>query len=130
MFGFIFNMFIGLLSVCAISFSESLVSNSKGPTNCASLNNHPCTAGPTVVNIKYEETLFYPFTVSFDKSGGSCNTIYDPYTRVCVPNKVKNMNVKVFNLMSGVDETKFSVQHESCEYKCVLNGSLCNTNQK
>ena len=40
------------------------------------------------------------------------------------------MNVKVFNLMSGVDETKFSVQHESCEYKCVLNGSLCNTNQK
>ena len=30
----------------------------------------------------------------------------DPYARVCVPNKVKNMNVKVFNLMSGVNEEK------------------------
>ena len=87
-------MFIELLSVCAIRFSESIVSNSKGPINCASLNNHPCTAGPTVVNINSEETLSYPFTVSFNKSGGSCNTIYDPYTRVYVPNKVKNMMPK------------------------------------
>ena len=26
---------------------------------------------------------------------GSCNTIDDPYTWVCVPNKIKNINVKV-----------------------------------
>ena len=28
------------------------------------------------------------------KTGGSCNTIDDLYTEVCVPNKVNNMNVK------------------------------------
>ena len=33
---------------------------------------------------------------------------------ICVPNKVKNMNIKVFNLMSEANETKFLVQHESC----------------
>ena len=47
----------------------------------------------------------------------------------CVPNKVKNVNVKVFNLMSGVNETRFLVQHESCECKCGLNESVCNSKQ-
>ena len=38
--------------------------------------------------------VFYPFTLSVNKWGGSCNTIDDPYAQVYVPNKVKNMNVK------------------------------------
>ena len=50
--------------------------------------------------------LFFLFAVSVNKRGESCNTIDDPYTRVCVPNKVKNMNVKIFNLMSRVNETR------------------------
>ena len=36
-------------------------------------------------------------------------------------NKVKNINVKVFNLVSRANETRFLVQHESCECKCGLN---------
>ena len=39
----------------------------------------------------YNETLFYLFTVSVNKYGGSCNTIDHPYARACVPNNVKNM---------------------------------------
>ena len=57
------------------------------------------------------------------------NTIDDPYVRICVPKKAKHMIVKVFNLMSGVNETKFLVQQESCECKCGLN-SVCNSKQK
>ena len=38
---------------------------------------------------------------------------------VC-PNKVKDVNVNVFNLVSGVNETRFLVQHESSECKCEL----------
>ena len=68
----------------------------------------------------------YPFTVSVNNCVGSCRTIDDPYARICVPNKVKNMNVKVFNLMSGVNETIFSVEHESCESKCRLNENVYN----
>ena len=31
--------------------------------------------------------FFYPFTGSVNKCGGSCNTINDPYARVCVLDK-------------------------------------------
>ena len=73
-------MFIGLLSVCTIgSFGESLVSNSKGPIKCVTLNNRPCHAIPTLVNINSDGTLFYPFTVSVNKCGGNSNIIDDPY---------------------------------------------------
>ena len=77
------------------------------------LNNRPCQAKPTLVNINSNKTLFYPFIVSINKCGGSCCTIDDSHARICIPNKVKNVNVKVFNLMSGVNEARFLVQHES-----------------
>ena len=32
--------------------------------------------------------------------------------------------------MSGVTGTKLLVQRELCEWKCVLNGSVCNSKQK
>ena len=32
--------------------------------------------------------------------------------------------------MSGVNETRFFVQHEMCECKCGLNASVCNSKQK
>ena len=98
--------FIGLLSICAIgSFGDTLVSNSKRPIKCVFLSIYPCQARPTLVNINSDKTLFYPFTVTFNKCGGSCNTIDDPYARICVPNKVKIMNVKVFNIRGKWNKT-------------------------
>ena len=72
-----------------------LASNYKEPIKCVSLNHQPCQAGVTFVNINFYKTLFYPFTVSSDKCGGSCNTIDDPYVQAFIPNKVGNMNVRV-----------------------------------
>ena len=40
------------------------------------------------------------------------------------------MNAKIFDLMSGVNETRFVVQHESCECIWGLNESACNSKQK
>ena len=61
-----------------------------------SLSNHPCQAQPTLnvkvnvnVNVTSDVTLFYPFTASVNKCGGSWNSIDGPYARVFVPNKVK-----------------------------------------
>ena len=51
--------------------------------------------------------FFYQFTVSANKCGRNFNTVDDPYARVCVPNKAKNMNAKVFTLISEVNETRF-----------------------
>ena len=74
-------MFIELLSTCTTArLGESLGSNSKGHIKCVSLNNQPCQqARPTLVGINSNETLFYPFTVRFNKCDRSCNTINDPY---------------------------------------------------
>ena len=60
----------------------------------------------------------------------NCNIADDVYDQLFVPNKVKNMNVKVFELIPGVNETRFLVQHESCECKCGLNKSVGNAKQK
>ena len=84
----------------------------------------------TLVDINFDKTLFCPFTVSINKCGGGCNTIEDPYAEVCVPNKVKNINAKVFNLVSIVYKTRFLVQNESCEWKCRLNESVYNSKLK
>ena len=73
---------------------------------------------------------FYSFTVSFSKYGGIFNFIDDPYAQSCVLNKVKSMNVKVFNLMSVVDGRKVLVQHKTCECVCRLNKSLRSSKQK
>ena len=114
MFGFIKNFFIGLLSACTTaSLGESLVSNFVLCIKCISLSNRPCQARTGLVDINSKEPLFYGFTVSVDKCRGS-NTIDDPYAQICVLDKVRKMNLKVFNVMSGVNETKFLVQHESC----------------
>ena len=44
----------------------------------------------------------------------------DPYTRMFVPNKVKIMNVKVLNLMSGVKKTIFLVSLRRNQTKMYL----------
>ena len=41
----------------------------------------------------------YPFSTKVSKCRGSCNNINDPYAKLCLPNIVKKINVKVFNLM-------------------------------
>ena len=97
-------MFFGLLGTCTGNFDGSLASNSKEHIKCISLNNRPCQARPTLVNINSNKCLFYPFTVSV-KYCGSCTVIDDPYARVCIPDKVKNMGIKLFNLMWRVNET-------------------------
>ena len=40
------------------------------------------------------------------------------------------MNIKVFNLMSGINETILTVQLESSECKFGLNKSVCNSKSK
>ena len=51
-------MFIGLLIACIReSFGESLVSNLNGLIKWLTLSNQPCQGRPSLVIIKYAETL-------------------------------------------------------------------------
>ena len=111
-------------------FGESLATNSKEPLKYVSLNNQHCQNRPTGANINSNHPLYYSFTVSVDKCGWNYNTIDDSCAGICFPNKEKKMNVKVSNLMSGANETRFLVQYEFGECECGLNESVYNSKQK
>ena len=67
---------------------------------------------------------------SVNKCSGSCNNISNPFAKLYVPDVVKNINVKVFNLMSRTNETRYIKWHETCECKCRLDASVCNNKQR
>ena len=49
---------------------------------------------------------------------------------MCVPDVVKNINVKVFHLMSRTNGTRHIDWHETCKCKCTLDASVCNNKQR
>ena len=67
--------------------------------SCISMNNQECKVRPQIVNVNSKEPVFFPFTIKTSKCSGSCNNINDPYAKLCVPDIVKNLNVKVFSLI-------------------------------
>ena len=62
---------------------------------------------PQVINVNGDGPVVFPISIKTSKCSGSCNDINYPYAKVCVPNIVKNLNVKVFNLMSRTNETRY-----------------------
>ena len=99
-------------------------------TTCMFLNNQPCTATPTDTDLNPDELHFYSFIVSLDRCDGSCNTADDPFGRICVPNKIEHINLKVFNMMKEVNVEKKFVKHNSSETRCEFDGEKYNSKQK
>ena len=76
------------------------------PLECISMNNEECRVRPEIVNVNSNEPIFYPFSIKTSKCSGSCNNNNGPYAKICVPDVVKYLNVKVFNLVSRTNETR------------------------
>ena len=49
--------------------------------------------------------------------------------KLCVPNVVKRVNMKVYNFLMRLNETRNVLWHESCKCICRLNSSVCNSKQ-
>ena len=96
--------FVKQIFVSAIMFFSSL--SNVNPLECISVKNQECKVRPKIVNVNSNNPIFYPFSIKANKSSGNCNNITDPCARICVPDIVKNLNVKVFNLMSRTNETR------------------------
>ena len=92
------------------------------------MNNQECKTRPQVVN--GDEPVFFPFSIKTSKFSGSCHNINHPYAKMCVPDIVKNLNVKVFNLMSRTNETRHIEWHEMCKCECKLGANVCNNKQR
>ena len=91
----------------------TILSNFTNALDCMSMKNSECKVRPKIININSNNPMFYPFSVKINKCSGNCNNINDPYARICVPDIVKNLNVKVFNLMSRTNETRHIKWHEN-----------------
>ena len=92
--------------------------------------NQECKARREIVNVSSNNPIFYPFSVKTSKCSGNCNNINDPYAKICVPDVVKDLNVKVFNLMSRTNETRHIEWHETCKCECRLDAIVCNDKQR
>ena len=109
MFGFIKNMFIVLLAS---------IFNTSNHTKCISLNNRQCMIQSTLINShpnEYTERLhYYPFAVNLGRCMGSCNPLNDLFNRIYVAN---DLNLNVFNMITGINELKTLTKHISCKCK-------------
>ena len=114
MFGFIKKNFF-----TAITFFSYNVLN-VNHLACVLMNNQECKIRSEIINVNTNEPIFYPYSITITKCKGSCNTINDPYAKLCfpdtikckgscntindpyaklcVPDTIKNINVKVFNV--------------------------------
>ena len=107
-----------------------LSSSITGALNCASMNNQECKVRPKTVDINSNNPMFYPFSIKVNKCSGNCNSINDPYAKICVPDTVKYLNVRVFNLMSRTNETRHIKWHKTCKCICRLHKIICNSKQR
>ena len=98
--------------------------------NCISMNNQPCKARPEIINVSSNNPVFYHFSIKTSKCTDNCNNINDPYAKICVPDVVEDLNVKVFNLMSRTNEVKNTKLHETCKCECRLDAFVCNNKQR
>ena len=125
MLGFIKKVFFtGLTILSSVHFLTIT------PLRCISMTDQECKVRPEIVNVNSDEPIFNLFSIKTSKCSGSCNNINNPYAKMYLPDVVKNLNVKVFNLMSRTNETRHIEWHETCKCKCILDASICNNEQR
>ena len=133
MFGFLKQIFISAVML----FGSNLPS--VAPLKCILMNNQECKVRLFYINkllmLIVMNLCFFPFSIKTSKCSGSCNTMNDLYANlghlcICVPDVIKNSNVRAFILMSTTNETRHIEWHETCKRKCRLDGSNCNNKQR
>ena len=94
------------------------------------MSNQKCKTRPQFVNVKWDDLVFFPYSVITSKCSGSCDNTNNPLAKLCVPDVVKNLNLKVLNLVSGTNETRRIEWYVTCKCKCRFNSSVCNNKQR
>ena len=110
-----------------INLAISLFSVLKANTlECLSLIDRECMPRPKILNVNegIGEALFYPYNALVNKCSGSCDTLDNPMSKICVPKIIKNVNMKINNFLMRLNETRNVLWHESCKCVCRLNSSV------
>ena len=66
---------------------------------------------PTLISLnpnKYSQELhYYLFVVNLVKYIGNLNTLNNLSNRICVPNKTEDLKINIFNLITGINKSKY-----------------------
>ena len=75
---------------------------------CVSTVNQKCMPRRKILDVNegVGEALLYPYNVLVNKCSGSCDTINNPMAKLCVPNIIKRINMKVYNFLMRLNETR------------------------
>ena len=92
---------------------------------CVSVINQNCMPRPKVLDVN--EGACEALLVN--KCSGSCNTLDNPMSKICVLNVIEGINMQVYNFLMMLNETRNILWHESCKCVCKLNSSVCNNKQ-
>ena len=88
---------------------------------------------PTLTNLHPNEYSrecdYYPFAVKLDKYVGSLNALNDLSNKVCIPNKTEDLDLSMFKMITGINESKTLTKHISCKCKCKFDGRKYNSDQ-
>ena len=76
-----------------------------------------------------QECHYYHFLVKLDRCVGSCNTLNDLSNKVCVPNKKDDLDLIIFNMITGFNESKALTKHISCQCKRKFCRTKCKSYQ-
>ena len=67
------------------------------------MNNQRSMIRPTPTDLNLDELHYYPLIISINRCYRNCNTVQDPFGRICVPNKIEDLNLKIFNMIRGIN---------------------------
>ena len=81
-FSFVKKVFVLALTVLSSSITDAL--------NFISIKNQKCKVRHEIVDVSSNNPTFYRFGVKINRCRGNCNSINDPYAKICVPNIVKS----------------------------------------
>ena len=87
------------------------------------LSNQKCLTEHNLINLHPKE-----YSQELDRCFGSFNT-HDLSNKLCVLNKTKNLNLSVFNMITGINESKTLTKHKSCECRRKVDGRKCSSDQ-
>ena len=74
-------------------------------------------------NVNFPSHFCLESTSLFSICSESCNSVDDLPTKICVPSKTKDINVKVINMITNKNKAKAMVKHVSCDCKCRFNST-------
>ena len=94
---------------------------------CLFLKNQECKVRRVIIDNDY---MTFPYKISVNRCIGSCNSENNPYYKICLPDSIKNITVKSFDLISQRLVFKNISFHKTCKCGCLLDEKVCNNLQK